>query len=117
MRLKEIPWTITFYNDFRLCKISRNAAERSFEFMANLILSEAQKLFEVSRFTGINHLVSGGTRVCRNFRIRPNGALEKRDGYMPVTTLPGLPRAVWCGNVFGEEMLFCHVDNVVYETD
>ena len=85
--------------------------------MANLILSEAQKLFEVSRFTGINHLVSGGTRVCRNFRIRPNGALEKRDGYMPVTILPGLPRAVWCGNVFGEEKLFCLVDNVVYETD
>lgn len=82
--------------------------------MANLILSEADKLFLVEGFRGIDRRVSGGAYTCRNFRILPGGSLEKREGFSPVTTLPGIPRAAWCGNVFGEEMLFCLVDNVVY---
>ncbi len=85
--------------------------------MANLILSEAEKLFEVSKFPGIDRRVSSGAYTCRNFRILHDGSLEKREGFYPVTTLPGVPRTAWCGNVFGEEKLFCLVDNVIYETD
>ena len=85
--------------------------------MANSILSEAERLFEVDRFAGIGRHASGGARACRNFRILPDGPLEKRGGYMPVATLPGIPRAVWCGSVFGAEKVFCLVDNVVCEVD
>ena len=85
--------------------------------MSNLILSEAEKLFEVGKFPGVDRRTAVGARTCRNFRILPDGSLEKREGYYPITTLPGVPRAVWCGNVFGTEKIFCLIDNLVYEVD
>ncbi|MBO5281043.1 MAG: hypothetical protein J6B55_07535 [Clostridia bacterium] len=85
--------------------------------MANLILSEAEKLFQIDKFTGIDRRASDGARACRNFRVLPDGSLEKREGYYPIMRLPGVPRAVWCGNVFGTEKIFCLIDNVVYEVD
>lgn len=81
--------------------------------MANLILSRRKKLFEVSRFPGVDRRGSSGAYSCRNFRILDDGALEKRGGFSPVIALPSIPRAVWCGNVFGEETIYCLVDNVV----
>lgn len=85
--------------------------------MANLILSEAKELFEITEFPGVDRRVSSGAYTCRNFRILPGGTLEKREGFNPITTLPGIPRAIWCGNVFGEEKVFSLIDNVLYETD
>ena len=53
----------------------------------------------------------------KNFRILPDGSLEKRCGYSRVLSLPDSIRAVWSGNVDVEVSLFLLAGDTVYLAD
>lgn len=54
--------------------------------------------------------------IC-NFRILPDGSLQKREGFAPIMNLPDQPRAFWCGCIDGDEMAFALVGSAVYSVD
>lgn len=56
-------------------------------------------------------------RDCLNFRILPSGALEKREGFKPIFTLPEEPRAFICGYVDGELLIFALIGDRVVAFD
>ncbi len=75
----------------------------------------------IKNFGGICHIASekgsyDALDIC-NFRILPDGALEKREGFAPLMTLPSEPRAFISTVLDGEEMLFFICENKVYEAD
>ncbi len=71
----------------------------------------------VSRFGGTvsRRLVSNSrAAVIRNFRIRSDGALEKRCGFETVFQMKGPVRGVWIGEVGGSAYRFYVGGNTVY---
>ena len=73
----------------------------------------------IKNFGGICHSAIKKGRydaldIC-NFRILPNGTLEKREGFAPLLTLPSEPRAFISTVLDGEEMMFFVCENKVYE--
>ncbi len=54
--------------------------------------------------------------IC-NFRILPGGEIEKREGFEPILTLPGEPRAIKCGTIDGRDYFYAIVDKYVYSVD
>lgn len=113
----------------RLCKktyVSVMPTERNFN-MAKVNLKGAFASEKIDTFGGICH---GGSKsgtgrengaknasdIC-NFRILPSGELEKRNGFAPLMTLPGEPRAFWNGYIDGDEMSFALIGSTVYLID
>ena len=75
----------------------------------------------IKNFGGICHseMKKGGydaLDIC-NFRILPDGTLEKREGFAPLLTFPSEPRAFLSTVLDGEEMMFFVCGNIVYEAD
>lgn len=95
--------------------------------MAKANLKGALARDRVVKFGGICH---GGSKnssrkekgsfnafdVC-NFRILPDGSLEKRQGFSMLTELPGEPRAFWSGYLDGDELTFALIESAVYSVD
>ncbi len=95
--------------------------------MAKANLKKALATEKITEFGGICH---GGSKnsaerergsfnafdIC-NFRILPDGTLEKRDGFSHIMTLPEDPRAFWSGYLDGEEMTFVLIGSAVYSAD
>lgn len=49
-----------------------------------------------------------------NFRITSDGTLKKRCGYGSVLQMPGEPRAIYSGYLYGEEVFYFLVEDTVY---
>ncbi len=91
--------------------------------MAKINLKGALKTEKIGNFGGICR--EGGAKesgsfdaldMC-NFRILPGGELEKREGFAPLFTLMGEPRAFWNGYLLGENKCFALVGSTVYSVD
>ncbi|MEE0969217.1 MAG: hypothetical protein U0M06_07615 [Clostridia bacterium] len=54
--------------------------------------------------------------IC-NFRILPDGSIEKREGFSPLMTLSGEPRAFWNGYIDGHEMSLALIESSIYSVD
>ncbi len=72
----------------------------------------------ITKFGGICHIgTEKGERsaydIC-NFRILPNGSLLKREGFAPIMTLSGEPRAFISGCFDGDRSAFALVGSAVY---
>ena len=87
-------------------------------------LKRALATEKVKDFGGICHGASKNSRetekgsfnafdIC-NFRILPDGTLEKREGFSHIMTMPGEPRCFWSGYLDGEEMSFALIGSTVY---
>ncbi|MBE6538495.1 MAG: hypothetical protein E7671_03415 [Ruminococcaceae bacterium] len=95
--------------------------------MAKANLKGALARDRVVKFGGICH---GGSKnsarkekgsfnafdIC-NFRILPDGSLEKRQGFSLLMELPGEPRAFWSGYLDGDEITFALIGSAVYSVD
>lgn len=95
--------------------------------MAKANLKGALATEKIGSFGGICH---GGSKnstkkekgfsdasdIC-NFRILPDGSLEKRSGFAPIMTLPDEPRAFWSGYLDGDELSFALIGSAVYSID
>ncbi len=90
--------------------------------MAKANLKGALKTEKIGNFTGICLFGEGkkglaGASDCANFRILPDGSLEKREGYVPLMTLRKEPRAFWSGFFDGEETTLALMGDGVYKVD
>lgn len=52
-----------------------------------------------------------------NFRILPDGSLQKRSGYQKLATIPSRIRAIWAGDLDGEFFIFALADSYVYSVN
>ena len=88
--------------------------------MAKVNLKGALKTEKIGDFGGICHEGGMGSfnafDSC-NFRILPDGALEKREGFAPIMTLSGEPRAFWNGYISGEGRMFALIGSGIYTID
>ena len=72
--------------------------------MANLILSEAEKLFQIDKFTGIDRRASDGARACRNFRVLSDGSLDFSFSGLKTAAINLLHRYEQSGKEFSREL-------------
>lgn len=78
----------------------------------------------ISRFGGIDRRVASAIKggmcsVCdiNNFRVRDDGALERRCGFSLALTLPDAVRGVWSGSFAGEDCTFAAAGDKLYRLD
>lgn len=64
----------------------------------------------------VSSLSSGGCKIREmvNFRILPDGSIEKRAGFRPILKIDGELRAVWTGAVGEEHIGYMLLENTVY---
>ena len=75
----------------------------------------AKEIF--SSFGGIcsaGETTSQGASEMRNFRILPDGSIEKRCGWETVYALPDRVRGIWQGSIGGTDLTYAVCGNTVY---
>lgn len=85
--------------------------------MARIKPEAAYEKMVVDGFGGIRYvsaLTGDGASAMRNFRIAPDGSLEKRCGMTTLYSLSGVIRGVWQGTLDGNNYLVVVAGNSVY---
>lgn len=76
-----------------------------------------ERAFAKEVFSSFDGISSGGAAEMRNFRILPDGSLEKRCGWETVYTLSERVRGVWQGTIDGTELTIIVCKEHVYRMD
>ena len=90
--------------------------------MANIVVNDNSKMFQIQRFLGLNENMDGDTQLklgeasnIENFRVTQQYHLQGRPGTRAIKTFEGPVRGLWSGYVAGREKMLCAADGAVWD--
>lgn len=90
--------------------------------MANIVVNDNSKMFQIQRFLGLNENMDGDTQLklgeasnIENFKVTQQYHLQGRPGTRAIKTFEGSVRGLWSGYVAGRECMLCAADGAVWD--